>query len=863
MRCETLVSCELCMSRFQFVTLSIILSSARLFAATERVPLSPWTPSVSEVKTITSWSFDKPEAAWPALNQCTATTADGSMRINASGDDSYLSIPVSPLRGPVELQWEQKGSAQGPAEIFWFLADKENDHGIASSVRVSTINDGQWHSYRAVVPLAAAIKSLRVDPCTSPGIVEVRHAKLLQHVAHPLQFTELSVEGTAIHGTIKNITANPVRFTFAGKRAELAAGASVAVETTAPHGKPFEAVTLTADIENFGALKRTVYLHHSDLSGDTCDIGNSSILIKASRDGSGASVLWKGQLAAIISPLAVNGDGALVLKVTKENNGIVFSGDSVKRLSIHVERDEVLMEFEADQTITGPVIRALGDVEQGLLAGVEHLGKKEASSSTLDVERTEAIRFEPDPMLLTMPLAAYVTERASVAMLWDKPDAQPVFCTPNRYDGTPDHLMAVKGKKISLRVRLGDGFSNGGRLEDAILWAVKICGLPILPKAPRTADEQRALNLAAFNGPLKTPEGWLHAVGHSAPQWFGDHASSLWRLTGEVPKTPKLVPGGAHIANPAAFLVTGRAAEWLVHINASAESTRRDQQPDGSFRYSGKYQRGHFEDTASGWCAQRAFVLLDHAQLTGNADSLAAGLRALEFMRRFRTPRGAQTWEMPLHTPDLYAVGFLVRAYVRGFQLTGNKDYLMLARRWALSGVPFIYLWGNQPTMPYASIGVLGATEWRGVVWIGLPVQWCGTTYAYALTELSQHDETLDWWHIAEGILLCSEQMQYPDGPHLGCLPDSFNLPSQRRLPADVNPCVLIGLRERINGNLDALAVAQTDKHLVVSPYPVKIEGDSAIITAKAGTKYQIIINGKRLVNVESFGEDEVSLPAE
>ena len=56
-------------------------------------------------------------------------------------------------------------------------------------------------------------------------------------------------------------------------------------------------------------------------------------------------------------------------------------------------------------------VAALGALEQGLLAGVEHLGKGEASSSTLDVERNEHIRFEPDPMLITMPLAAYVTDR--------------------------------------------------------------------------------------------------------------------------------------------------------------------------------------------------------------------------------------------------------------------------------------------------------------------------------------------------------------------------------------------------------------------------------------------------------------------
>ena len=137
---------------------------------------------------------------------------------------------------------------------------------------------------------------------------------------------------------------------------------------------------------------------------------------------------------------------------------------------------------------------------------------------------------------------------------------------------------------------------------------------------------------------------------------------------------------------------------------AGARAIMAEQKPDGSFRYEGQYRRGHFEDTASGYCATRAVELLEAARLTGDAASLEAGVKALEFMKHFRDPRGAQTWECPLHAPDILAAAYLVHAYVRGYELTGRRDYLERARAWAITGLPFVYQWSDQPVMAYATI---------------------------------------------------------------------------------------------------------------------------------------------------------------
>ncbi len=428
--------------------------------------------------------------------------------------------------------------------------------------------------------------------------------------------------------------------------------------------------------------------------------------------------------------------------------------------------------------------------------------------------------------------------------------------------------MALKGRKIHAVLRVGEGWQGGGRLEDAILWAVKRRELPPLPALPRTFEAQMQLSLAAYSGMVHDAEhgGWFHAVvpgSRRMPQRgapLGDCASAIWRITGTLPEVPELQLGGAHVENSAGFFVAGQAERWLRIVDGRAEQLRKSQRPDGSYRYDGPFRRGHFEDTASGICALPAHVLLEHAWATGNPDSQAAGLKTLEFLRRFRTPRGAQTWEVPLHTPDILASAHAVWACVRAFELTGDRRHLEDARRWALTGLPFVYQWSNQPIMRYATVAVYGATHWRGPNWMGLPVQWCGTVYAYALLLLEPYDQTLEWRKLAEGILRCGEQMQYPDGPSKGCLPDVFDLPTQQRRPADINPGALVSLRLRLAGQLDALAVARSGSRCVVAPFPVEIRGEQAVIQARAGVQYQVLIDGRRIITITSQGTDSIPL---
>ena len=126
-----------------------------------------------------------------------------------------------------------------------------------------------------------------------------------------------------------------------------------------------------------------------------------------------------------------------------------------------------------------------------------------------------------------------------------------------------------------------------------------------------------------------------------------------------------------------------------------------------------------------------------------NREEIAQGIARLRALAKFRgrVPRGAQTWEIPLHTPDILASAHLVRAYALGYELTGEQEFLDQAIDWAWTGVPFVYLVNptGQPVGPYSTIPVLGATSWKAPVWFGRPVPWCGLVYADALYWLARH----------------------------------------------------------------------------------------------------------------------------
>ena len=818
--------------------------------------INPYPRQLLRTESLQSWSFQNGTADWRALHDCTVAAAGGVLKIQSSGNDPYLVSPPVHIAGALTVKIRVKCATGGAGQLFWTTTESPATEEERSE-HFKLIHDGQWHDYSVRLEARGTVTRLRFDPGAAPGLIEVEKIELVREILHPLELQSLHADGRRISVSLMNHSDKAIACTVDDHRVTIAGNGTQTVVVNAAGKAPFEAREISVLSDGLPPLRRTVFIADAEAAGDWIARTAGDLALRVAHDGSGARVEVGGHLVGFIAPLVWHDGVVPKLKLAGQGGALRFTGDGVN-VTLALRGKEISVIIQSDAPCEGPVLRALGSLEQGVFAGLEYLGKGEASSSTLDIETEEHIRFAPDPLKVTMPLMSFVTDRASAAMTWRDMTLQPVFATPNFLDGAEGHRAALRGKKIEATILVG----KPAPLEDAILWAVKKRGLPVLPKPLRSREAQMALSLKALTGPpLRTDAGWGHCA---EAQWqrqpFGDHASTIWRLTGEVSQLPKLVMAGSHIRNEAIYFVTGRADEWLKVKTAQVRNILANQKADGSFHYTGKYQRGHFEDTASGYCGVNAVLLLEHARATGDKAALGAGLKTLEFMKRFRTPRGAQTWECALHTPDILASAYLVHAYVRGYELTDNREYLDCARKWAITGLPFVYQWSCKPVMMYATTPVFGATNWRAPNWIGLPVQWCGYDYAYALTMFAPHDKTLNWRQLAEGILITAEQMQYPDGEFAGCVPDSFNLAEQHRNPWNINPCAIVSLRLVLEGKLDALAVATAGGHRVVAPFPVTIRDGKAQIRAKEGVAYQVLVDGQRVVDVRSHGEDIVPL---
>ena len=164
-------------------------------------------------------------------------------------------------------------------------------------------------------------------------------------------------------------------------------------------------------------------------------------------------------------------------------------------------------------------------------------------------------------------------------------------------------------------------------------------------------------------------------------------------------------------------------------------------------------------------------------------------------------PRGAQTWEIPMHSPDILGSAYMLVLATNAYKISGDPKYLKEAEYWALTGVPFVYLVNPvehlNPKGLYATIAVLGATFWTAANWIGLPVQWCGAVYRNALYEymdiLDNPAKHAFWKKIADGITITGLQFTYqkrdgdPDD-QIGLLPDSYILKSAMKGGPSINP---------------------------------------------------------------------------
>ncbi len=524
----------------------------------------------------------------------------------------------------------------------------------------------------------------------------------------------------------------------------------------------------------------------------------------------------------------------------------------------------------------GPRLLVKGQRRHALLPGLQYLEVKEPYTATEFIGPKLADQHVPHPYKIAVPVMAVETKDGIIGVSWDPlqewvpghslPCAE--FESPSRSQGADNSLMTVfapsipefvdenqdfakepyhlrPGEKMTLKMSF---FAEAGReITDVIPDYFAAHGLPKAPPIAGGVEGAIATCFKAYAGTLYSKEanGWKNHFG--LHQNYSPNGRYAALVLAESLRTSKPDLARKCDIDPDAQLTqyTGTSLDWFTEgANAAADGAIAKQSPDGGFPYtitedmvkriqdfkanSGYDAKdlGHVGETNSGLIARELGAILDRAERTGEKKYVDAGLLGLAKLNSFTVPRGAQTWEVHAHAPDVYAAALCVNCNIAGYHLTRDAKYLDHAEFWAKTGLPFVYSWvppisqvpaavlhfddsgeGRSAVLdkpsefytdtrrhinPGSTIAVFGSSFYF-VNWFGTPVQWCGLVWANSVRSLAKlrPDPTLE--RVADCVFASATQQQFDKGFAAGAYPDSWNLLSNTANTAFIAPDSILG----------------------------------------------------------------------
>ena len=506
---------------------------------------------------------------------------------------------------------------------------------------------------------------------------------------------------------------------------------------------------------------------------------------------------------------------------------------------------------------SGPILRAdresAGDPLDrfAVFGGLEFLEPGWRSSSDRAVGDRFADRWTPHPFKVTLPVMAVEADGMTSALMWDPletwagDETMPTatFASPNFLDDQPNHLMKLSVPTIPRWREENEQWARQPyvmRTDRGLTLRCLLYGEADLPAAmasrrwyemfgpptppPATHDDGTLHDLIARH--YGETMYWPNEKGWRTHWYLGDKSSYTAFMAAE------LIAHAMETGNKLWIERTGLTKRTMIDAAGTLASRLqndrnvwaqiRAMRPDGTWPFvntkqmrdrtrkftEGKHDSlGEDGSTSLGTCVQAAMPVLRYAELTGDEKCVAASLKALEAMKRFRVPRGAQVWEVHQQIPDIRAAALAVEAFRIGYHLTGNEGYLDEADYWAWAGVPFLYGWHvpierregsmvasrdrddwdrfsmplsegfqdpERQVTPYASVPVLGPTFYV-INWFGVIVQWCGLEWAWKVIELDQDRPEPLLRYIADGVVASGLQQTFDRPPWVGLYPDVWN----------------------------------------------------------------------------------------
>lgn len=517
------------------------------------------------------------------------------------------------------------------------------------------------------------------------------------------------------------------------------------------------------------------------------------------------------------------------------------SGQAGFGVSANCDKPTQLFAFYGPSLLAGD--RSFGEAKQSaVFPGLEYLVGQEESSSTYAVAAPANERVSPHPFKVTLPLMWVTAQGFSVGLAWDphldyipgRKYPLPIFASPNFVTGQENHLLSLFAPSLPERktenklwadeplpwpvgatIRLAGSLfalTDPSGMEPARDWVAR----HMLPQPPTGGLSGPDLINACVNTFAKelwdpTSAGWRLAAAWP-PEYDPELAAALLAY-GLTAGKQELVDQSLAAAQAAG--VPGLPLALLLGVDRASLESERDyvcalissQREDGAWPFCPDARLqvfGASGDTATGLTAAVARKVLHYAVVSLDQTALASGLKALDWLSGQTRPEGGQSWESPLHTPDLLAAADLVKAFLTGYQITGAPEYLEQAKLWAARGLPFLYLWqaDERPRMAYATVPMFGATWLDVQPWFGLASPWVGMQYADSLTDLARLDNSGPWRKLAEGILAFAAGLQIPAGEErAGLVPDAWDVvEGGKPYQFDLAPKTLLKLASNLAG---------------------------------------------------------------
>ncbi|MHC4741329.1 MAG: hypothetical protein ACYS8Z_05430 [Planctomycetota bacterium] len=762
----------------------------------------------AEGKVVVEWDFTEGTLGWSGNARVERLKSSGDgLAVRATGTDPWIEGPAVELPGSevARVSIRMKSTADAGAQLFYGRTFSEE-----MSARFTVRNDGKWHDYSVVIQdKLIGPTRFRLDPCGSEGELTIAHITVeaigkmfVPGLEKPQLPQRAESPWTVKSGSLvlEHYEQTWGNFVIKANRKKMAAGHTADMLGIVVDDKPEWLMLADAKMRSFERRP-----------------GGGLTSIVRIKDSAGAQ--WQMQRT-----VTAGSEGTLLVEVE-------LTVDKGSRL-LHVPWLTIF-----------PGLDTFGERKsQGLLPGLEYLCD-EPSSSTADIAEPKNVRRVADPIKIAFPLMAIASGGNYVGVIWEPSEiVTATFDSPDRVYNSGAHLMGLSAPSVGnfrfenafcahspFKIKAGERLKvsasiiggEGKTVIEAVKKYVELRGLPDVPQ---------------FEGGLATAvntlaHGWLdsqinegalfrHAVWGSSFRaqpaadaamyidWLADFVedknlrgrldSLKTEALGKIPAEQPFSSTVGHVRLPSAPFMFGRLAEYVRQKRNRALGQFRQFDEQGILHYRpGKadYAKTHFARHANGLGGRVVADILESAVICADKELIAKALELLDKQTPLyadTVPRGAQTWEMPLHTPDILASAHMVKAYTLGYILSNRKEYLEQARYWAWTGVPFVYLY--PPTKGrvgvYSTTAVLGATNWKAPIWFGQPVQWCGLAYCSSLHLLSEVDPEGPWKKIAKGITATGLQMTWPtsDAERQGLLPDYFHFVPQIASGPAINP---------------------------------------------------------------------------